>query len=107
MGIKRVIRKVAKFIVFEQPKEKVIVNVAQISYGGLLRNKNILITGGGSGIGLAMAKKFVSEGANVLISGRNKDKLEQAMSQIGPQVSCIVFDVNKAEQADIFLTQCK
>lgn len=31
MGLKRIIRKVAKFIVFEQPKEKVIVNVAQIN----------------------------------------------------------------------------
>lgn len=82
MGLKRIIRKVAKFIVFEQPKEKVFVNVAQIQYGGILKDKHIVITGGGSGLGLAMAKKFASEGANVLIVGRNEDKLRKAIGEI-------------------------
>lgn len=107
MGVKRLIRKVAKFIVFEQPKEQVTVNIAQISHGNLLKNKNIVITGGGSGIGLAMAKKFVQEGANVLISGRNEDRLKQATTQIGAQSSYICFDVSQAEQANEFLMKCK
>ena len=108
MGLKRIIRKVAKFIVFEQPKEKVFVNVAQIQYGGILTNKHVVITGGGSGLGLSMAKKFASEGAHVLIVGRNEDKLRKAISEIKSEgVNYLVFDVSKADLANEFFAQCK
>lgn len=40
-----------------------------------LKGKKVLITGGGRGIGLAIAKKFLSEGATVLITGRNESNL--------------------------------
>jgi NAD(P)-dependent dehydrogenase (short-subunit alcohol dehydrogenase family) len=40
----------------------------------LLKDKNAIITGGNSGIGLAIAKKMIEAGANVTIIGRNKDK---------------------------------
>ncbi len=43
-----------------------------------LTNKTILITGGGSGIGLAAARLFLKEGAKVAITGRNESKLKQA-----------------------------
>lgn len=107
MGLKRIIRKVAKFIVFEQPKEKVVVNVAQIQYGGVLKDNNIVITGGGSGLGLAMAKKFVAEGAKVLITGRNEEKLNNAVAEMGEASSYIVFDVSDASHAEDFLMKCE
>lgn len=108
MGLKRIIRKVAKFIVFEQPKEKVFVNVAQIQYGGILKGKHIVITGGGSGLGLAMAKKFVSQGANVLIVGRNEDKLKKAIGEIkSGGASYLTFDVSNADKAEEFFVQCQ
>lgn len=108
MGLKRIIRKAAKFIVFEQPKEKVFVNVAQIRYGGILKDKHIVITGGGSGLGLAMAKKFASEGAKVLIVGRNEDKLKKAIGEIeSGEASYSVFDVSKADMANEFFAQCQ
>jgi NADP-dependent 3-hydroxy acid dehydrogenase YdfG len=46
--------------------------------GDNLKDKLVLITGGGSGIGLAAAKLFLHEGARVAIIGRNQDKLIQA-----------------------------
>lgn len=46
--------------------------------------KTAIITGGGSGIGKEVAKRFVQEGANVVISGRNLTKLEQAAHEIDP-----------------------
>ena len=47
-------------------------------------NKVAIITGGGSGIGLEAAKRLVSEGAQVVINGRDKTKLETAAQQIDP-----------------------
>lgn len=49
---------------------------------GLLAGRSILVTGGGSGLGLAMAKAFVSYGANVTIAGRNDDRLKHALDEI-------------------------
>lgn len=45
----------------------------------LLKNKRALITGGGSGLGLAMAKRLASLGASVTICGRTEDKLKAAV----------------------------
>ena len=83
MGYKRVIRKIAKFILASQPESFVQVNVGQIQCGHTLQDKKIVITGGGSGLGYAMAKKFVSEGAEVLISGRNDEKLSATAKNLG------------------------
>ncbi|GHU96018.1 3-oxoacyl-ACP reductase [Clostridia bacterium] len=47
-----------------------------------LRCKKIIVTGGGSGIGFAIAKRFVRGGAWVVITGRNKEKLERACVKI-------------------------
>lgn len=48
-----------------------------------LRNANALVTGGGSGIGLETARLLRSKGANVVICGRDRDKLERAAADIG------------------------
>ncbi len=48
----------------------------------LLKGRHILITGGGSGLGLLMAKAFAMHGANISICGRNEEKLEKARKEI-------------------------
>lgn len=50
-----------------------------------LKGKTILITGGGSGLGLEMAKKFASLGAGIAICGRTESKLENAAKEISDQ----------------------
>ena len=44
----------------------------------LLKNKTIVVTGGGSGLGKSMARRFGELGANLVISGRRKEVLEEA-----------------------------
>lgn len=48
-----------------------------------LKDKVAVITGGGSGIGLATAKRFVAEGAKVAITGRNQKTLDEALKELG------------------------
>jgi NAD(P)-dependent dehydrogenase (short-subunit alcohol dehydrogenase family) len=48
----------------------------------ILKERSIIVTGGGSGLGLAMAKKFASYGAKVTIGGRTLDRLEKAAEEI-------------------------
>ncbi len=64
--------------------------------------KTAVVTGSGSGIGLAVAEAFVREGFNVVLNGRNKDKLDNAATQIGSpdQLSIITGDVTNPEAAD-------
>jgi NAD(P)-dependent dehydrogenase (short-subunit alcohol dehydrogenase family) len=49
----------------------------------LLHNKRILITGGGTGLGKAMAQRFLELGATVYICGRREDVLEKTASELG------------------------
>ena len=46
-------------------------------------SKTVLITGGSSGIGLDAARGFLAKGYNVVINGRNNEKLEQAVKTLG------------------------
>src|SRR5882757_5193686 len=66
---------------------------------GKLQGKVAVITGGTAGIGLATAKLFVAEGAYVFIMGRNKRQLDDAVSEIGENVSGVQGDV--ADLADL------
>ncbi len=58
-----------------------------------LENKTAFITGGNSGIGLAVAQLFANEGASVAITGRNKATLETAAAGIGNGTLAIASDV--------------
>src|SRR6516162_7764120 len=65
-----------------------------------LEGKVAVITGGNSGIGLATARRFVAEGAHVFISGRRQAKLEEAVTQIGRNVTGVPGDVSHLTDLD-------
>ena len=73
---------------------------------GLLSDKSILVTGGGSGLGLAMAKACAAHGASVTIAGRKRERLEDAAKEIaasargGGAVEFFAADVRDPEQVE-------
>ena len=74
---------------------------------GKLEGKIALITGGNSGIGLATAKQFVSEGAYVFITGRREPELAAAVKEIGRNVTGVQGDVSNLGDLDRLLAQIK
>ena len=72
---------------------------------GKLEGKVAVITGGGSGIGLATAKRFIDDGAIVYLFGRRIDVLENAVQQLGPNARAIPGDITRQEDLDHLYAQ--
>ena len=66
-----------------------------------LNNKNAVITGGSDGIGLGIARAFAREGANLLLIGKDPEKLQRAqqalLNEFGVQVHTLSADLSKTE----------
>ena len=62
-----------------------------------LAGKKALITGGNSGIGLATARLFISEGAEVAITGRDQQTLDEAVAGLGSKAHGYRADVTVVE----------
>lgn len=62
-----------------------------------LSGKVALVTGGNSGIGLAVARRFAEEGARVFITGRREAQLAEAVALIGGQVEAIQGDITRTD----------
>ncbi len=59
-------------------------------------DKNVVITGGTTGIGLSTAKAFINAGANMWITGRNAKNLQMAADEIdSPKLKTVVSDTTK------------
>jgi len=70
-----------------------------------LEGKTALVTGGGSGIGLAVARRFVQEGAHVFITGRREAQLAEAVTLIGGRVEALPGDLTStSDLARLFAT---
>lgn len=76
---------------------------------GSFKNKTIIITGGGTGLGRSMGKYLLELGANLVITSRKKDVLEQAASELsqetGGKVLAIPCDVRKYEEIENVLKE--
>ena len=74
----------------------------------VLKGKKILVTGGGTGLGKSMSRRFGELGANIVISGRRKEKLEETadeFSKLGINVLTCPGDVRKLEDVELMTSQ--
>jgi NAD(P)-dependent dehydrogenase (short-subunit alcohol dehydrogenase family) len=67
---------------------------------GKLHGKVAVVTGASTGIGFAIAKRFVDEGAFVFITGRRQEELDEAVKAIGSNVVGVRGDVSKLQDLD-------
>jgi NAD(P)-dependent dehydrogenase (short-subunit alcohol dehydrogenase family) len=67
---------------------------------GKLQGKLAVVTGGTTGIGFAIAKRFVDEGAYVFITGRRQKELDEAVKAIGHNVAGVRGDVSQLQDLD-------
>lgn len=95
--IKSIIKRIIKIL---QPTTTVYANIVYNQPNARLKGKRIIITGGGRGLGAAMAEKFVAEGANVLISGRSESSLKETAEKIGCHY--LTLDVSLVDTFDTF-----
>src|SRR6195256_4413859 len=74
---------------------------------GLLKGKRILVTGGGSGLGAAMGRRFVELGAELIICGRRLELLEATAAQmrgdLGGKVAAIRCDLRDGAAVDAMM----
>lgn len=72
-----------------------------------LNGKVALITGGNSGMGLVTAQRFINEGAKVVITGRRKEAVQEAVQQLGPSATGVVGDVSNLADLDHLYSEIK
>ena len=70
----------------------------------LLSNKNVLITGGGTGVGKQMAKTYLNLGANVTIASRKEEVLKKTCEELGSnRINYSILDLKKADSVALFV----
>ncbi len=72
-----------------------------------LDGETALITGGGTGLGLGMARCLIASGAKVVVVGRRKAELEKACATLGPGAFALAGDVTKLETAPAVVDQAE
>ena len=70
-----------------------------------LKDKTAIITGGGTGIGLATARAFYQEGAKIILFGRRKKKLEKAVEKLGGSAIIVQGDMTNNNDLDQLINE--
>ena len=102
MSLKQYLKRGFKFILYGVPVKNVTASISYLQPCGRLSGKKIIVTGGGKGLGAAMAAKFIAEGASVLISGRNEKTLKETAGKIGCKY--LTLDVQDTSAFDKFIS---
>ena len=104
MKIKSKLKHMVSFLLHGETKP-LYANISYLSPNKTLQGKKVVITGGGRGLGFSMAKKFVAEGADVLIVGRNMKVLEESANKLGCKF--LQLDVSNPSEFDVFIDKAE
>ena len=104
MSIKSRLKHLVSFLLHGVPNP-VYANISYLSPNETLCGKKVVITGGGRGLGFSMAKKFVAEGAEVLIAGRNMKVLEESAKKL--ECKYLQLDVSNPSEFDTFMDKAE
>ena len=104
MSIKSRLKHLVSFLLHGVPNP-IYANISYLSPNETLRGKKVVITGGGRGLGFSMAKKFVAEGAEVLIAGRNIKVLEESAKNL--ECKYLQLDVSNPSEFDAFMDKAE
>lgn len=105
MEIRTYLKRMVRYVMKGIPEYYINVEVKESVPSHQLEGKNIIVTGAGSGLGYYIAKRCIAEGAKVLITGRNEDKLRRAASELGEYCRWIVFDSSDVKGMSHFIDQ--
>lgn len=101
MSLKDYIKRGVTYILHGVPVKYITAQVCYLQPMERLKGKKIVITGGGRGLGYAMAKKFISEGAEVLIAGRDENILKEKSNELN--CPYLKLDVQNVDSFDQFI----
>ncbi len=87
--VRKIYRRLKKLFVYE----KKIPVVVPVYKGDLLNGHSAFISGGSGGIGYQIAKQFIDNNCNVVISGTNEEKLKKISNDLGDKCSYLVLDI--------------
>lgn len=91
------IKRGSHYIISGQPQIQTTAKIVTVNSTNIHRGKRILITGSSRGIGYAIAKKLVSEGATVMITGRN----EETLKKVSEELNCCYLCMDISDTSNI------
>lgn len=100
------IKRAINYILYGIQPKNIRATISVYKEGKRLEDQRIVVTGGGRGLGFAIAKRCIEEGANVLIVGRNEDNLKKAAEQY-QNCHYLRYDVSDTTDVSAFFTKAE
>ena len=103
MNMKQYLYRLWQWVYKGIPVQKINAAISTIDASQVLCGKKILITGGSKGIGYQIAKRYIAEGAEVVIVGRNEETLSHTAQELGCQY--IAYDLTNIQDLPSLIRQ--